>query len=138
MIHGDDAAYHTRALRKHERRVNTLIVGKKYLWGMIVGHQIAKSQENGSMGIGCRGARVKAKVNDRIYLENRIAAFISGNRGVHCGVIGGALVFLGRISLERVLGRDPVDFCSHQEALRLISPKFVVRAGFGKVAVDGV
>ena len=53
---------------------------------MIVGHRIGESRERGRLGVGRTGVRVEAKVSDRIYLEDRIAGIIPGNRSFRCGV----------------------------------------------------
>ena len=39
-------------------------------------------------GRGRKGCRIEAKVSNRIYIEDRIAGDISGNRGFRCGVVG--------------------------------------------------
>ena len=62
-------------------------MGQKYLWGMVVGHRIGESRERGHLSVGGRRVRVEAKVCDRIYLEDRIAGVIPGNRAFRCGVL---------------------------------------------------
>ena len=61
-------------------------MSQKYLWGVVIGHRIGESRERGRLGVGRRGVRVEAKVSDRIYLDERIAGIIPGNRGFRCGV----------------------------------------------------
>ena len=63
-----------------------LFLGQTYLWGVVVGHRIGESRERVRLGVGRREVRVEAKVSDRIYLEDRIAGIIPGNRGFRCGV----------------------------------------------------
>ena len=55
---------------------------------MVIGHRVRESRERGHLGIGRKGGRVEAKVSNRIYLEDRIAGDIPGNRGFRCGVVG--------------------------------------------------
>ena len=61
-------------------------MSKECLRGMVIGHRVGESRERGRLGIGRKGGRVEAKVGDRIYLEDRIAGIIPGNRGFRCGV----------------------------------------------------
>ena len=77
-----------RALFRHEGRVIALFVSQEYLRGMVIGHRVGESRERGRLGIGRKGGRIEAKVSNRIYLEDRIAGDISGNRGFRCGVVG--------------------------------------------------
>ena len=65
-----------------------LFVSQEYLRGMVIGHRVGESRERGRSGIGRKGGRVEAKVSTRIYLEDRIAGDIPGNRGFRCGVVG--------------------------------------------------
>ena len=53
---------------------------------MVIGHRVGESREHGRLGIGREGGCVEAKVRNRIYLEDRIAGIIPGNRGFRCGV----------------------------------------------------
>ena len=69
-------------------RVIALFVSQEYLRGMVIGHRVGESRERGRLGIGRKGGRIEAKVSNRIYLEDRIAGDISGNRGFRCGVVG--------------------------------------------------
>ena len=55
---------------------------------MVIGHRVGESRERGRLSIGRKGGRVEAKVSNRIYLEERIAGDIPGNRGFRCGVVG--------------------------------------------------
>ena len=71
-----------------EGRVIALFVSQEYLRGMVIGHRVGESREHGRLGIGRRGGRIKAKVSNRIYIEDRIAGDISRNRGFRCGVVG--------------------------------------------------
>ena len=63
-----------------------LFVSQEYLGGMVIGHRVGESRERGHLGMGRKGGRVEAKVSNRIYLEDRIAGIIPGNRGFRCGV----------------------------------------------------
>ena len=73
-----------------------MFVSQEYLRGMVIGHRVGESREHGRLGIGRKGGRIEAKVSNRIeakvsnriYLEDRIAGDISGNRGFRCGVVG--------------------------------------------------
>ena len=67
---------------RHERRVNALFLGQKYLWGVVIGHRDGESRERGREGIGRRGGRVEAKVSDRINLEDRIAGIVPRDPGL--------------------------------------------------------
>ena len=61
---------------------------QEYLRGTVIGHRVGESRERGRLDIGRKGGRVEAKVSNRIYLEDRIAGDIPGNRGFRCGVVG--------------------------------------------------
>ena len=50
------------------------------------GTESVKAESVAVLGVGRRGVRVKAKVSDRIYLEDRIAGIIPGNRDFRGGV----------------------------------------------------
>ena len=39
------------------------------------------------MGVGARRVRVETEMGDRVYLKDRIAGVIPGNRGVRCWVL---------------------------------------------------
>ena len=65
-----------------------LFVSQEYLRDMVIGHRVSESREHGRLGIGRKGGRIEAKVSNRIYIEDRIAGDISGNRGFRCGVVG--------------------------------------------------
>ena len=67
---------------------------------MVIGHRVGESRERGRLGIGRKGGRVEAKVSNRIYLEDRVAGDIPGNRGSRCGVVGRC----GRISAKNFAG----------------------------------
>ena len=73
---------------RHEGRAIALFVSQEYLRGMVIGHRVGESREHGRLGIGRKGGRIEAKVSNRIYIEDRIAGDISGNRGFRCGVVG--------------------------------------------------
>ena len=66
--------------------MNAPFLDQKYLWGVFVGHRIGESRECGRLGVGRRGVCVEAEVSERIYLEDRIAGIIPGNRGFRWGV----------------------------------------------------
>ena len=72
-------------LFRNEGRVVALFVSQEYLRGMVIGHRVGESRERGRLGIGRNGGRVETKVSNRIYLEDRIAGNIPGNRGFRCG-----------------------------------------------------
>ena len=72
----------------HEGRVGALFSSQKYLRGMVIGHRFGESRERGRLGIGRKWGRVEAKVSNRIYLEDRIAGDIRGDRDFRCGVVG--------------------------------------------------
>ena len=75
------------ALFRHEGRVIALFVSQEYLRGMVIGQRVGESRERSRLGIGRTGGRVEAKVSNRIYLEDRIAGDIPGDRGFRCGVV---------------------------------------------------
>ena len=58
---------------------------------MVVEHRVGESREHGHLGIGRKGGRVEAKVSNRIYLEDRIAGDIPGNRVSGAGSSGGVV-----------------------------------------------
>ena len=62
-------------------------MSQEYLRGMVIGDRVGESREHGRLGIGRKRVR-KAKVSNRIYLKDRIAGDIPGNRGFRCGVVG--------------------------------------------------
>ena len=64
-----------------------LFLSQKYLRGTVIGHRFGESRERGRLGIGRKWGRVEAKVSNRIYLEDRIAGDIPGDRGFRCGVV---------------------------------------------------
>ena len=66
-------------------------MSQEYLRGMVIGHRVGESRERGRLGIDRKGGRVEAKMSNRIYLEDRIAADIPGNRGFWCGSSGGVV-----------------------------------------------
>ena len=63
-------------------------MSQEYVRGMVIGHRVDESREHGRLGIGKKGGRIEAKGSTRIYLEDRIAGDIPGNRGFRCGVVG--------------------------------------------------
>ena len=64
-----------------------MFVSQEYPRGMVIGHRVGESRERGRLGNGRKRGRVEAKVSNRIYLEDRIAGDIPGNRGFRCGVV---------------------------------------------------
>ena len=54
---------------------------------MVVGYGIGESRERGYLGVCARRVRVEMELGDRVYLEDRIAGVIPGNRGVQGGVL---------------------------------------------------
>lgn len=55
---------------------------------MVVRYRIGESRELYRVGIGWRWGRIEAKMNEMIYLEDRIACIILENRGFWCRVAG--------------------------------------------------
>ena len=92
-----------------------LFVSQKYLRGMVIGHRVGESREHGRLGTGRKGGRVEAKVSNRIYLEDRNAGDIPGNRGFRCGVVGGVVKSRRRI-LRAFFKAWPSRFLPYQES----------------------
>ena len=113
--HGDDTTDQIRALFRHEGRVIALFVSQKYLRGMVIGHRVGESREHGRLGIGRKGGRVEAKVSNRIYLEDRIAGDIPGNRVSGAGSSGGVVKSRRRI-LRAFFKAWPSRFLPYQES----------------------
>ena len=61
-------------------------MSQEYLRGMVIGYRVGESRERGRLGMGRKGGHVEAKVGNRVYLEDRIAGIIPGNRGFRCVV----------------------------------------------------
>ena len=82
---------------------------------MVIGHRFDQSRERGRLGIGRKWGRVEARVSNRIYLEDRIAGDIPGDRVSSAGS-SGAVVESRRRILRVFFKAWPSRFLPYQES----------------------